>query len=352
MNGPLCVTLAVACLVPAAACVTPSGPSAAPLNTGRVIIQAAPDGGSVAADQTRFLPAVEALRDAVEARQDVEARRILARLDAMSPGAEVRALMDAFERILDGRALALKIETRLIAREIADAPGDYRLVIELTSRDPQPISMRPAGARLRVAYTSVDPLGSAQTAIQYASVEGLERIELEPDKAVTIELVEVSPPQPAGMLALEGDFRVEFLATELIHAGRSLPANDMPGPRTRIVRLAGYIPNGTIEPAELLRYVEEGDVHVPALMERTVRILPDRRTETLDLLTPLVAKLANPDLQEVVPALRWLTGAASPGGDPEAWRRWMAHRALGDSSGPPGSSAVPAGRGLDLPSAR
>ena len=30
----------------------------------------------------------------------------------------------------------------------------------------------------------------------------------------------------------------------------------MPGPETTVVRLAGYIPNGTIEPAELLRYVE------------------------------------------------------------------------------------------------
>jgi hypothetical protein len=351
MNGPLCVTLAVTSLALATACVAPSGPSDSPLNTGRVVIQAAPGDGTVQADQLRFLPAVEALRDAVEAHEDLEARRILARLRARSPGPEVQALMGAFERILDGRALSAKIDTRLIAREHGEVLGDYRLVLELTSRDPEPISMRPAGARLRVGYTSVDPQGSAQTAIQYVSVEGLTRIELEQDETVVLELVDVSPPQPAGMLALEGDYRLEFLATELVHAGRSLPANDMPGPETTIVRLAGYIPNGTIEPSELFRYVEAGDVHVPALMERTVRILPERRGEALDLLEPLIAKLANPDLKELVPALRWLTGASSPGGDPEAWRRWMAHRGTRGSSGTATGGDL-AERGLDLPRPR
>jgi len=352
MNGPLCVTLAVTSLALAAACVTPSGPSNSPLTTGRVIIQAAPGDGTVAEDQMRYLPAVEALRDAVEARQDLEARRILARLRAMSPGPEVQALMAAFERILDGRSLSKKIDMRLVAREHSETPGDYRLLVELTSRDPDPISMRPAGARLRVGYTSVDPMGSAQTAIQYVSVDGLNRIELEQDETQVLELVDVSPPQPTGMLALEGDFRLEFLATELIHEGRSLPANEMPGPATTIVRLAGYIPNGTIEPSELFRYIEAGDVHIPALMERTVRILPERRDETLDLLDPLIAKLANPDLKELVPALRWLTGASSPGGDPDAWRRWMAHRGSRGAGASAGADGDLAERGLDLPRPR
>ncbi|MCA8981812.1 MAG: hypothetical protein H6831_06865 [Planctomycetes bacterium] len=352
MNGPLRVTLALACTLQAAACVAPGGPSASPLQTGRVVIQAGPADGEVAPDQQRFLPGVEALRDAVEARQDAEARRILARLRAMSPGPEVQGLMDAFERILDGRALAQRIETSLIAREHPETPGDYRLVLRLESREPEPIRMHPAGARLRVAYTSVDPLGSAQSAVQYKSVDGLDVIELEQDVPVEIELVDVTPPEPAGMLALEGDFRLEFLATELRHQGRSLPANEMPGPETTVVRLAGYIPNGTIEPAELLRYVEAGDVHTPALMERTVRILPARRAETLELLEPLVAKLATPDLAELVPALRWLTGVVSPGGDPEAWRRWMAHRATTGEADGSGDGGDLAGRGLDLPRAR
>lgn len=352
MNGPLCITLVAASLVLAAACVAPSGPSASPLDAGRVVIQAAPGNGEVAPDQVRFLPGVEALRDAVEAREDAEARRILARLSAMAPGPEVQALMDAFERILDGRALAARIESSMSARESADTPGEYRLVLALTSRDPDPIDMRPAGIRLRVAYTSVDPLGSAQSAIQYVSVDGLDRILLEQDETVELELVDVSPPQPAGMLALEGDFRLEFLATELRHEGRSLPANDMPGPETTIVRLAGYIPNGSIEPSELLRYVESGEVHVPALMERTVRILPARRAEALELLTPLIAKLATPDLKELVPALRWLTGAASPGGDPEAWRAWIARRSALDESGQPRKTTDLAERGLDLPRPR
>lgn len=352
MNGPLRVTLVATSLALVTACVAPSGPSTSPLSAGRVVIQAGPGEGEVAPDQVRFLPGVEALRDAVEAHRDQEARRILVRLRAMSPGPEVQALMDAFERILDGRALAQRIDTRLVAREQGERPGDYRIVLQLESRDPEDISMRPAGARLRVAYTSVDPLGSAQSAVQYVSIEGLERIELEQGVMVELELVDVSPPQPAGMLALEGDFRLEFLATELVHAGRSLPANDMPGPETTIVRLAGYIPNGSIEPTELLRYIEEGDVRIPALMERTVRILPERREETLDLLSPLIAMLATPDLKELVPALRWLTGAVSPGGDPEAWRRWIAHRSSSGGSPALTDGATVAERGLDLPRAR
>lgn len=349
MNGPLCVTLAVSSLVLAAACVTPSGPSDSPLGGGRVVIQAASGTAAAQAEQARFLPAIEALRDAVAAGEEVEARRILARLKAMSPGPDVQALMDAFERILDGRAIAKRIETRLVAKELESEPGDYRLVLEITSREPKPVSMRPAGARLRVAYTSVDPLGSAQRAVQYASIDGLERLELVRDVTRVYELVELTPPQPAGMLALEGEFRLEFLATELKYDGRSLPANEMPGPETTIIRLAGYIPNGSIEPAELLRYIESGVVHPPALMERTVRILPERRAEALDLLTPLISKLATPDLEELVPALRWLTGSSSPGGDPEAWRRWIASRAANDGAN---STASRLNRGLDLPSPR
>ena len=37
--------------------------------------------------------------------------------------------------------------------------------------------------------------------------------------------------------------------------------------------------------------------------------------------------LARPDLECAIPALRWLSGTARPGGDPTAWRQWMAARA-------------------------
>jgi len=110
-----------------------------------------------------------------------------------------------------------------------------------------------------------------------------------------------------------------------------------------LVRLVSVLPTGSIEPEELVRYVSAGRIHVPALMERAVRILPEDRERALDLLEPVVESLGLVDLELLVPALRWLTRRVDPAGNPEAWRAFLRARGVREEE------RRPASRGLDLP---
>ncbi len=347
MTGPFRVTLLLAGILSATGCVTQDGPT--PLEGAQRVVLA--DGSGLSEDdRARFLPALDALSASVAAGEDDEARRILRRLEAMSPPVEVLELLDAFERILDGRAVVERLETALIAQEVAERPGDYRVLLAITANEPEDVVFAPAGARLVVTYTSVDPVGSEQRAAQHTTIDGVADLRLAPGETSTLPLIEVTAPAPTGMLALDATFRLEFLAGEVRTGGRALPVNEFPAPEVSVVRLAGYLPTGALPPEELVRYVDAGDVRPPALLERAVRIPPELREDALDALEPLVARLPLPELSELVPALRWLSGTSAPGGDPEAWRAWMARRAsAGDAST---SSAGPGPGSLDLPSTR
>lgn len=346
MNGPFRVTLLLAGILSAAGCVTQDGPT--PLEGAQRVVLA--DGSGLSErDRSRFLPALEALSASVEEGRDDEARRILRRLAAMAPPEEVVQLMDAFERILDGRAVVARLETALIAQEVAERPGDYRVFLAITANEPEDVVFGPAGARLVVTYTSVDPVGSEQRAVQHTTIEGVADLTLAPGDESTLPLIEVTAPAPTGMLALDANFRLEFLAGEVRTGGRALPVNEFPSPSVSVVRLAGYLPTAALPPEELVRYVEAGDVKPPALLERAVRIPPELREETLDALEPLVERLPTPELGELVPALRWLSGTSAPGGDPGAWRAWMADRRR---RGEVAAESNPPAGALDLPRTR
>jgi hypothetical protein len=117
---------------------------------------------------------------------------------------------------------------------------------------------------------------------------------------------------------LPGEFRTDD--------DRFLPAQHIPIEQLELVRLGSYLPTAPVEPQELKAYVETGRMFVPALMERAVRIPPERREEALDLLSPLVERMNVMDLEALVPALRWLARTSRPAGDPDAWRQWMSNR--------------------------
>ena len=90
--------------------------------------------------------------------------------------------------------------------------------------------------------------------------------------------------------------------------------------------LAVFLPNAAVEPEELASYAARHDFAIQALIERTVRILPSRREEALDLLAPIVARSTEEELQRLQPTLRWLARTHALGGGPLAWKRWMANR--------------------------
>ena len=110
--------------------------------------------------------------------------------------------------------------------------------------------------------------------------------------------------------------------------------------------VAPFFPIAPVEPAELARYAGRDGLVLAPLLERAVRIAPERRAEALELLRPLVADMDDERLTLVAPALRWLSRRGRGTNDPRAWRLWMAELdTSGGLAGELGTGPEP----LDLP---
>lgn len=276
-----------------------------------------------------LVPALEAVRTAIEEGEDAVARRVLARLLAREPEGAALDLALAFERVLDGRERCGWIARELVATERPDL-GSARYVLELVlvNRGPAPLVLECGGAELVVRQVAVDPAGFDRRAALRDGVSLPPRLELAPDEPWRHEVAALDLEPPAGVLAFSSVLRLELLPGEFVEPdGRYLPAQDLATGPLELVRLAGFLPTAPVEPAELARYVGGGRLHTPALLERAVRIVPAEREAALDLLTPLAPGLPRVELERLVPALRWLSGTARPGGSPESWLSWLEARA-------------------------
>jgi len=276
-----------------------------------------------------FAPALEAIRIAIEAGDDVVARRALQYLFARQPEGRTLELALAFERILDGRLRCEWLDLDLEATELPDVgPAQYSLELLVTNTGPLPLVLRSGGARLVVHQYAVDPNGSDQRGSRRDAVPFPEQLELASGQTLRLEVARLALEPPPAVLAFASTLRLEVMPGEFVEPdGRYLPAQEVEEPTLEIVRLAGYLSAQAVEPQALADYVAEGRLFVPALLERAVRIPPERRGEALDLLTPLIDRLDIVELELLVPALRWLAGTGTPGGSPETWRGWMKARA-------------------------
>lgn len=281
-------------------------------------------GGPVAAEH---VPALEALERAVFDGDDEVARSTLQRLLAREPGGRALELARAFERVLDGRALVASLDLRLAAEELEGHVATYRLWLLAAHPHASEVRFRPGAASLRESLLSVDPEGAESRAVSNLAIDDLDTLVLPPGEELRVELATLHLPSRPGLLALRSRLELALLPGAITIEGRRLPARDARVERVEIVRLAGFLPTSTVEPSELLRYVQGERVERPPLMERAVRIAPGRRAEALDLLSPQVEGMSLLTLERIVPALRWLAGTTAPGGDPEAWRRWLRARA-------------------------
>lgn len=272
-----------------------------------------------------LVPAFEALRVAIEEGEDETARRVLRRLLARAPEGPARELAEAFERVLDGRERCRWIEGALQAIEQPEVgPARYRLEVELTNHGPEVLTLRCGGGELVVRQVAVDEAGFDRRGALRNGVELPEVLVLEPGEPWRLELASLDLEPPGGVLAFSSVLRLELLPGEFLEAdGRYLPAQDLATPPLELVRLAGFLPTEPVPPAELARYVRGARLQTPALLERTVRIVPEDRDEALDLLTPLMRDLPRVEQERLVPALRWLAGTPRPGGSPESWLSWL-----------------------------
>lgn len=327
-RNALAASLSLSLLVSCAARATSQRPAAAPEPTAV---------GSGAGVDPEHLPALEALERAVQDGHEAAARAILQRLYAREPKGRALAIAQSYERILDGRMLARDLRLALVAEEDPTRAGRYRLALLASQPREFELCVRPGAARLCQEFCAVDPDGSERRGASSRALDGLAELRLPPGVEARSELAEVDLELPRGGLAARLELVLELLPGEIVVEGRSLPAQELRVAPLELVRTASFLPEPRVEPAELERYACSGRVRVEALMERAVRIAPERRDEALDLFARRAAELSSVTLEEIAPALRWLSGDRRCGRDAQAWRRWLGARAAGTDR--PGSAA-------------
>ena len=291
-----------------------------------------------------FLPAFDALQAAVDDGEDELARRILAGILARRPPAGLIEFARGYERILDGRAVLEDLELRLVSEAVGGSDRDFRLVLEASHGRASELVLHLPPTNLRHIVVGIDPHGGESRHLSTEVISALAELTLPPGEVLRHPILDYELTA-GGALAVRERWSLEPRAGEVEVDGRWLPAqNPRVAPAERTV-LASFLPRAPVEPAELVRYAARPEaVHMPPLIERTVRIDPERREEALDLLAPLVADLAEADperLETIAPALRWLSRSVYPGTHPQAWADWFAARRTRSEEIPAGGLVLP-----------
>jgi hypothetical protein len=275
-------------------------------------------------------PAFRALEAAVVGGEDARARRVLAGILARGPTGDVLELARAFERVLDGRDLVRSLDLRLALEPDAEREGRMRVLLFASHGGTESLRLRLPPGSLEHLVVAVDARGIETRDLGSRIVDAVEELVLAPGRTRRVELARYSVPLGRA-LAARDQWRLRLRSGEVEVAGAAYPAADPSVAPCERTLVAAFLPSEPIEPAELARYLRATEeLWTPALVERAVRIAPERREEALDLLAPVVRELAASDPERVAaatPALRWLARTGAPGRSAREWSRWLALRA-------------------------
>ncbi|MGK0216670.1 MAG: hypothetical protein ACI9HE_000142 [Planctomycetota bacterium] len=299
------------------------------------ISAAPPEPSSLLGIAPRYLPSFQAVRAALDGRDDSTAAAILRRLQAQleqesRQGAGVVAdearsalpLAAGFERVVKGRrrVAALKLELVLQPEE-EGAPGQ-ELVLLVTNSWADPLRLVPGPANLVLTRTRV---GADGRQARMARTQALDLFELEvaPGDSGEVSLGHYRAQLTRDMVAERLDFQLEMRAGQVQQGGESYPAQHLGVDALEYVALATYLPNGSVEPAELVRYLQQPKRSREAAMERALRILPHRRGEALALLEPLLGRATDEEFSGLAPILTWLAPLGPELSGREVWLSWI-----------------------------
>jgi hypothetical protein len=293
-------------------------------------------------------PALRALQDALRAGDDEVALRILEGLEARTADPELLELLAGFRRVLDGRALTRSLDLSL-ATEAAVGSERVRVLLVARHHTPDELTVRLPPATLKRTEARIDPAGFERRSGSSFTVEVFEELVLAEGGTVVLVLGEFDHGT-AGSLAVRGSWRLAPRSGTITRAGEEYPCSTPVIRPTETLVRAPWLPAADVAPAELARYALEPEISMPALVERAVRIAPDRADEALRALAELEPDLPTARIRDLVPVLRWLAPARDLGGSPEHWRGALAALREVPVDAPPEAAAER--DALDLPSAR
>jgi len=280
--------------------------------------------------EPRMQPALEALRVALRSGDDEVARSIIRRMRLMGPTGSALELVEAFERIVDGRTaltgLDLRAECVWMPGPTAGRGGTCSLRFTASARDGVPRTLEPGPATLLVTAITVDRRGHLSEASEARSFDELARLDIPAEGGASVELARVPLELPAGALALRLTAQIELRAGSVHQHGRALPAMNADVGAGELVLLDGrLLALGPAARDELARRASESNASGADLLDVALRVRREDREAVLDGLAEPAIDPARAEL--LAPALRWLAPDVRGGADPGTWGDWLAERA-------------------------
>lgn len=272
---------------------------------------------------------------ALEARDEALARSILNYANARQPRGAALEIAQRFERVLEGRVRLGRLSLALVARPVEDGA---RFAVELVARNDssQSLQLRARGAALDYLIVGLTAEGVEHRTAQRAFVDALDRLHAPAGEQVRIGVGQFEAPL-GGSIAVRGSWRMSAASGSIFVDDLELPASELRVAACESVRLDARLPRSPIEPAELADYLRRGAPTMASLLERAVRITPERREEALALLTPILLQRPLLEIGRAAPVLRWLSGERVDDGfgeDGPRWKSWLEDRAAPDEGAP------------------
>ena len=191
------------------------------------------------------------------------------------------------------------------------------------SAHPGGIVLRPGAASLEWFRRTLLPDGRDHLNVKVQPLAAIKPVGLAQKATGGTRLHNYDRRIPAGALAVNDRWVLRLRAGSVDADEGLFPAMNLTVKYAERVELASVLPSESLAPALLVEAARNPDVSMPALLERTVRILPRDREAALGALAPLVETWTSEQIARLVPSLRWLSGESDPGGDPLAWRAWL-----------------------------
>jgi len=285
-----------------------------------------------------YLPSLQALAQAVESGADREAAAILRRIEMRQPRGEVLEIVEAYRRILDGRAVVAGLRLRLECRpepaeelppDVPEGTRFSRLFLVAESSIQETVLLDTGPATLFVTRSVVSPNGIERDAVETRTFDRLRRLEVGPEARAEVSLARFFVSAAPGELASRMRFELDLRSGSARVLDRDVPVMRLRVADTEETVFAPELRDlPPAAPEDLVDLVSRtATIDPSSALAIAVRIRPEDRQRTLDSITPRIEIATEDSVRALVPSLRWIAVTSEPGGSPAAWRAWLLDRA-------------------------